>query len=143
MGGEKTKVLPKWGLLPMVFDFESVQKLDKLGTSTSSDFRQVKWEEVERYLDWDLNHNTLVVMHQLILRQCGKGIAIGGYLSSWAAELWCLWKEHMVISEVGHKETIAGWLEELEIDKEKNEDLKLSVVKPTLSLAHPVPFVPS
>ena len=56
-------------------------------------------------------------MHQLILRQGGKGIAIGGYLSSWAAELWCLWKEHMAISEVGHKETIARWSEVLKAHK--------------------------
>ena len=37
----------------------------------------------------------------------------------------CLWKEHMAISEEGHKETIARWLEELKVDKEKNEDLEL------------------
>ena len=82
------------------------KRLDRLGTSTSTYVRQVKEEEVDRYLDWDLNHNTLVVMHQLILRQGGKGMAIGGYLSSWAAELWCLWKEHITLSEIGHKETL-------------------------------------
>ena len=119
------------------------KKIDMLGTSTSSDFRQVRGEEVERYLDGDLNHNTLVVMHQLILRQGGKGIAIGGYLSSWAAGLWCLWKEHMAISDIGHKETIATWLEILKLDNEKNEDLDLLNVKPTLSFNHPIPFVPS
>ena len=82
-------------------------------------------------------------MHQLIVRQGGKGRAIGGNLSSWAAELWCLWQEHTAISEVGHKETIARLLEELKVDKEKNEELALSVVKPTLSLIHPIPFAPS
>ena len=98
---------------------------------------------MERYLDWDLNHNTLVVMHQLILRQGGKGIAIGGYLSSWAAELWCLWKEHLAISDAGHKETIARWLEVLRLDPKKNRDLDLPATNPTLSLIHPIPFVPS
>ena len=49
----------------------------------------------------------------------------------------------MAIFDGGHKETIARWLEELKVDKEKNEDLDLSNVKPTLSLIHPIPFVPS
>ena len=63
----------------MVFNLEGVQKkLDRLGTSTRSDFRQVKEGEAERYLDWDLNHNTLVVMHQLILRQGGEGYSHWG-----------------------------------------------------------------
>ena len=111
--------------------------MDRLGTSGSTDSRQVKEEEVDRYLGWDVNHNTLVVMHQLILRQEGKGMAIGGYVSSWAAWLWCFWKEHTPIFAEGHKETIARWSEELKADDEKNEDLALSNVKPTLSLIHP------
>ena len=80
MGSEKLKS-SRNGASSLWFSISKVcKKLDRLGTSTSADFRQVKEGEVERYLDWDLNHNPLVVMYQLILRQGRKDIAIGGYL---------------------------------------------------------------
>ena len=54
------------------------KKLDRIGTSTSSDFRQEK--EVERNFDRDVNHDTLVIMHQLVLRQGGMGMAVPPFL---------------------------------------------------------------
>jgi hypothetical protein len=48
----------------------------------------------------------------------------------------------LAISDAGHKETIARWLEVLRLDPEKNRDLDLPATNPTLSLIHPIPFRP-
>ena len=51
----------------------------------------ISQEELTRYVQWDLHHNTVLTLGCLLLQQTDIGMAIGGFLSSHAAELWCLW----------------------------------------------------
>ena len=82
--------------------------LDKLGHAVDENYDIVNKTDVRTYLHWDLDHNTLLTMGPLILTQSPMGVAIGGFLSSWEAELWCMWHESISLHQ--HRtDTIHRW----------------------------------
>ena len=61
--------------------------LDRLGHATDESFDIVHENALPSFLHWDLEHNTRLVLGPLILQQSEIGVAIGGFLSSWEAEM--------------------------------------------------------
>ena len=96
----------EWGLSRLrnkrhghgIFEF-SLSKLhrhlNRLGHALDETFDIVDETDVCTYLHWDLDHNTLLTICPMILTQSPVGVAIGGFLSSWEAELWCMWRESL------------------------------------------------
>ena len=70
-----------------------VRKLDRLGRGSSTDYISILEEEVMRYVRFDIEDDIRLVFARLILRQGGKGVPIGGFLSAHLGEIWCSWRE--------------------------------------------------
>ena len=69
------------------------KRLDRVGKACGPYHTVISQEELTRYVKWDIHHNTVLTLGCLLLQQTNIGMAIGGFLSSHAAELWCLWRE--------------------------------------------------
>ena len=67
-----------------------VKKLHRLGGEIR--FSRLEEEEV-RYVLFDIEDNTLLYFGRLVLRQGGKRVPVGGFLSAQLAEIWCSWRE--------------------------------------------------
>ena len=72
--------------------------LDRIGGSTSEEFRILTEEEVLKFVRWDLFENTLVVCGLVVLSQGKQGVPIGGHLAAHIAEFWAMYSEHMTFS---------------------------------------------
>ena len=68
------------------------KNLDRLGHAADDSFDIVDENDVRSFLHWDLDYNTRLVLGPLTLEQSEIGVAIGGFLSSWEAEMWSMWK---------------------------------------------------
>ena len=75
----------------------SLGKLDKnldiVGKASGPYHIVISQDELSRYVKWDLHHSTILTLGSLLLQQDDIGMAIGGFLSSHAAEMLCLWRE--------------------------------------------------
>ena len=67
--------------------------LDRPTHAADESFDIVDENDLRSFLHWDLDYNTRLVLGPLILEQSEIGVAIGGFLSSWEAEMWSMWKE--------------------------------------------------
>ena len=65
--------------------------LDRLGGSTSDEYRILTEREVLDFVQWDLFHNTIAVIGRIILMQGKRGVPIGGHLAGLIAELWAIY----------------------------------------------------
>ena len=68
------------------------KNLDRLGHAADDSFDIVDENDLRSFLQWDLDYNTRLVLGPLILEPSEIGVAIGGFLSSWEAEMWSMWK---------------------------------------------------
>ena len=85
---------------PFDFSISALHKhLDRIGHATDHTFHIITESEVRSFLHWDLDHNTFLMVAHLILEQSEYGVAIGGFLSSWEAEIWCMWKESIALHQ--------------------------------------------
>ena len=57
-------------------------RLDRIGGSTSEEFRILTEEEVLKFVRWDLFENTLLVCGVVVLSQGKQGVPIGGHLAA-------------------------------------------------------------
>ena len=62
--------------------------LDRIGKAADRGLRVVPWEHVMRFVEWDVDHNTLFEYNGWVINQHIKGVPIGGFL---CAQLMCLW----------------------------------------------------
>ena len=87
--------------------------LDRIGTATCADFRVISRSELLAFVEWDLHHNTGLVLGQLLLRQGDRGVPIGGHLSAQLAELWALARELGWVFGERKPELMKAWQEAL------------------------------
>ena len=59
-----------------------MKKLDRLGQGSSWDYVSISEEGVMRYVLFDIEDDTQLGFGGLVLRQGGKGVPIGGFLSA-------------------------------------------------------------
>ena len=133
----------EWGLSRLrnkrhghgIFEF-SLSKLhrhlNRLGHALDETFDIVDETDVCTYLHWDLDHNTLLTICPMILTQSPVGVAIGGFLSSWEAELWCMWRESLSLHQ-SRTDTINRWrnaLQDTTADTEACATLTLTFLQP-------------
>ena len=74
------------------------KSLDRIGGSTSEEFRVLAEDELLRFVRWDLFENTLVVCGPVILSQGKQGVPIGGHLAAHIADFWAMYAEHLTFS---------------------------------------------
>ena len=84
------------------------KNLDRLGHAADDSFDIVDENDLRSFPHWDLDYNTRLVLGPLILEQSEIGVAIGGFLSSWEAEMWSMWKESRSLRQ-DRKGTETGW----------------------------------
>ena len=109
--------------------------LDRLGHALDKSYDIVDETDVRTYVHWDPNHNTLLTMGPLILTQSPVGVAIGGFLSSWEAELWCMCRESLSLHQ-NRADTINRWCTALQAT---SADTEICTTL-TLTLLQPAPF---
>ena len=64
-----------------------------------NEFFQITWEQVVKYVEWDLHNNDLFVVNKNVHKQC-QGIPIGSPLSAQLASIYC------IMREMEHLETV-------------------------------------
>ena len=74
------------------------KSLDRIGSSTSEEFRILTEEELLYFVSWDLFQNTLMVCGPVLLSQGKQGVPIGGQLAAHIAEFWAMYSEHLTFS---------------------------------------------
>ena len=74
------------------------KSLDRIGSSTSEEFRILTEEELLCFVRRDLFQNTLVVCGPVLLSQGKQGVPIGGHLAAHIAEFWAMYSEHLTFS---------------------------------------------
>ena len=107
-GGRKIRV----GGKGLIFGIHRRCKhLDKVGVGYASDYINLTWREIERYVVYDFYHNDLFVLGSRIFVQ-RWGVAIGGIISAQGAELYCMAREveYMGLGESGRKKREEKWM---------------------------------
>ena len=111
--------------------------MDKLGHALDDSYDIIDEADIRSYLHWDLDHNTFLTLGPLILTQSPVGVAIGGFLSSWEAELWCMWRESISLHQ--HRPRLSHtrrWHTAYQVNTANNGDH----ADLTLTLLPPAPF---
>ena len=82
--------------------------LDRVGESTTRNYRVLTLEDLVMFVDWDLNQNTLFEVWGVALRQAKRGVPIGGFLSAQLMCLWALVQENTFFSDPTKEKLISA-----------------------------------
>ena len=77
----------------------NAKDLDKVGKSSAKGFTNINEDQILRFIEFEVFHNTLFCMGRVILEQGSRGVPIGGFTSAQIAEIWCCWKEHCSLGD--------------------------------------------
>ena len=74
---------------------------DRIGKSADSDFTVLSFEQIHKYVVWELYHNTYFCVDQILMRQGERGVPIGGFLSAQLMVLYAIAQEIKIMNPTG------------------------------------------
>ena len=79
---------------------------DRLGKSAGSDFTVMSFEQIHKYVVWELYHNTYFCVDQILMRQGERGVPMGAFLSAQLMVLSAIAKEINIMNPTGMQKHI-------------------------------------